>query len=491
MVSAPVVHYAVSILKRAANNTICTRCEPCTRPCIVCTFPQSIGYLLRKSYGPTFYDLQNRSKAFHQIQTNHGSRHLSLGLKSGGESAATEIAVISCTPFGSCHDSFLILFCYIVPFFHHSVTVLILAYATGIQTAGTGVDQVDNTVSISCMTFQLISGNTLYGFAVPACTNIGKHLSSVGQQVHEQHAKTIQYVVLCSQNKRLSCSVPVEGSIQHSLREVTVRFVVCPLSLTLETTADSVVSNSLFLAAFRQVRITLIQVLDDDSHLSQELPGFFLGLIRCFYEIRVLVEAFFAVLFYPCQSFLVLIFIIYMFIHTTKDLNLIYGLNAHAKIGLDELLIDDGSADTHGNGTDLQIGFALHGCSSNGSTTEAKQLLLNIIRNSHIVSFAYILTINTESRQTFLCMCSQYGSQVYSTRSLSSVHTPNSYDGIAVHIHCFCAIAPAWCNCKCNIYAFFAEFISTCSTFTYTSDCCISDNNFNRLTVGIFQIFFE
>jgi len=101
------------------------------------------------------------------------------------------------------------------------------------------------------------------------------------------------------------------------------------------------------------------------------------------------------------------------------------------------------------------------------------------------------MSIDTECRKTFLCMCSKYGSKVNCSWSFCSIEAPYSFDCLRIHIHCFCAIAPAWCNCKCNVNAFFTEFVSTCSTFTYTSDCCISNNNFNWLAVGISQIFLE
>ena len=44
------------------------------------------------------------------------------------------------------------------------------------------------------------------------------------------------------------------------------------------------------------------------------------------------------------NHFIDIIFIVDMLIHTTKDLNLIYGLNTHTKVGLDESLIHNQAA---------------------------------------------------------------------------------------------------------------------------------------------------
>ena len=94
-------------------------------------------------------------------------------------------------------------------------------------------------------------------------------------------------------------------------------------------------------------------------------------------------------------------------------------------------------------------------------------------------------SIDTECRKSFLCMCCKYRCKVYSTRSFCSVESPYSFDRLWIHIHCLSAVTPAWCNCKSDIYAFFTEFICTCSALANTSDGCISDYNFNRFTVGI------
>ena len=104
----------------------------------------------------------------------------------------------------------------------------------------------------------------------------------------------------------------------------------------------------------REVLVALHQVFDDNCHLNNELELFLFLFLRFLQFNRVLVESDVAFLFCPCKSFLILSLVINAFCHAADDLNLVNRLNAHAKIGLDEILIDDRSADAHCNGTDLQ-----------------------------------------------------------------------------------------------------------------------------------------
>ena len=77
VVSTPVVHNIVCTLE-CTVFAIASRNEPCAWPCVVCTFPKCIRYILRKLYSPSFCNLKNRSKSFYKVQTDHCSRHGSL-----------------------------------------------------------------------------------------------------------------------------------------------------------------------------------------------------------------------------------------------------------------------------------------------------------------------------------------------------------------------------------------------------------------------------
>ena len=220
--------------------------------------------------------------------------------------------------------------------------------------------------------FKVISCSFLNSLWAPVCTNISEDLSSVCKKFHEHHSKSVENVILCSEDIWLTSSVPVEGCVQHSFCKVTVWIEICPLSLSLETSCQSVVSDC-FLGECRiKVIAAVHQLFDDNCHFNYELKLLFFLLWGELQFFRVLVPTNLTGLFRPFESFLKFCVIVDAFCHTTDDFYLINGFNTHSKIGFDEIGINDRSADTHCNGTDLQIGFASHGSSCNCCTSESE-----------------------------------------------------------------------------------------------------------------------
>ena len=101
------------------------------------------------------------------------------------------------------------------------------------------------------------------------------------------------------------------------------------------------------------------------------------------------------------------------------------------------------------------------------------------------------MSVNTESRKPLLCMGCQNACQIYGTGTLCSVKTPYTLYGSGIHIHRFCAIAPAGCYCQSNIHAFLAEFVRTCRCLSHTSDGSVCDDNLYRLAIGITKVVFK
>ena len=334
-------------------------------------------------------------------------------------------------------------------------------------------------------TLEVISCSFLNCLWAPVCTNISENLSTSCKKFHEHHSKSVENVVLCSKDVWLTSSVPVERCIQNCLCEVSVRIEVCPLSLSLESSCQSVVSDCFLWEFLVKVFISVHKVFDDNCHLNNELELLLFLLWRSLKLFWVLIPTNLASLFCPFKSFLELSLIIDSLWHTTDDFHLVNRLYTHSKVRLDEIRIDDRSTDTHCNRSNLKVRCSSHGCCCNSCTSESEKFLFNVFRNCCVVSFLNVMSVNSECRKSLLCMCSKYRCKVYSSRSLCSVESPYSFDCLWIHIHCLSSVAPARCNCNCDIYAFSSELISTSSALTYTSDCCVSDNNFNRLTIWI------
>ena len=247
-----------------------------------------------------------------------------------------------------------------------------------------------------------------------------------------------------------------------------------------------------FLGELRiQVIAAVHQLFDDHCHLHYELKLLFLLLLAHLKLRRVLVKADGTGLFCPLQSLLKLFVVIDTLCHTTDNFNLIYRLHTHSQVFLDEFRADDGSADTHGNGTNLQVGFSSHACCCYCGAAEAEQFCLYVLRDGLVVSILYVMSVDTKCRKSLLCVGSQYGSQVYSARSLGSVQSPYALDGQRIGIHGLGTVAPAGSYGQGNVYACLAELVCACCCLTYTSDGSVCDNNLYRLAVGITDIFLK
>ena len=250
-------------------------------------------------------------------------------------------------------------------------------------------------------------------------------------------------------------------------------------------------SHHLLFSSLGQILVAVHQILDDAHHLDYKLPVLILLLSGLLDLFRILVKALNAVLLHPGQSFLVFLLIINAFRHTADDFHLVHGFHTHTKIILDKGRVNDGSADTHTDGTDLQVGFAPHGSNSNSRPSEAKQLFLHVLRNGGIVCFLYIMSVDTERRKPLLGMGSQYGGQIHCTGTLRAVEAPDTLDGIGIHVHCLCAVTPAGSNGKGNVHACLPELVRTCSGLSHPANGGVCNHNLHRLTVGVAQIFLK
>ena len=342
---------------------------------------------------------------------------------------------------------------------------------------------MNKSVRIFCMSFDIISRYAFHRVTAPVCTNVRENLSAVREQFHEQHAKPVQNVVLGRQNIRFSRTVPIEGSIQQCLREIAVRIEIRPLTLALESGCNRIVAYHLFFTAFRQILVAVHQVFDDNHHLNDKFPCLFFFFIGSLHEIRIFVISFLAFFLRPFKRLLIFGFVINFFRHAADNFHFIYGFHTHAQIFFYKRRVDNGTADSHCHGTNLQIGFSSHGCSRNSRAAEPQQFFSHIVGNGCIVHILNFMSVNTECRKSLLCMRSQYGSKIYRTRTLRSVKAPYSFNRHRVHIHRLRTIAPAGCYGQCDVNAFFSEFCGTGCRFSDTSDGRICNYDFHRFAV--------
>ena len=131
---------------------------------------------------------------------------------------------------------------------------------------------MNDTAVFFSLASKLVSGNSLCGFGLPVCADIGKNLCAVCEQSHKEHADTVEHIVFRSKCHRLACAFKVKGRIEECLGVVAVRPVVCPLSLTLEARAYSVVTDFFFFKGIGKLLVSADKISDDDIHLYSKFP---------------------------------------------------------------------------------------------------------------------------------------------------------------------------------------------------------------------------
>ena len=250
-------------------------------------------------------------------------------------------------------------------------------------------------------------------------------------------------------------------------------------------------SDGLLGEFLREILVAVHQILDDHRHLHHKFKLFLFFLVGVLKPLRILIEADLAGFFCPGQRLLVLCFVVNFLAHPADDLHLIHGLHPHTQVRLDEIGINDGTADSHCDGTDLQVGFSSHGSRSHSRTAEAQQFFSHILRNRCVVRLADVMAVNAESRQSLLRMGCQHRCQIYGARTLRSVEAPNGFDGLGIHVHGLRSIAPTGCHGQGDIHAFPTEFFRAGGRLSHPADGGVGDHNLHRFAIGIFQVFLK
>ena len=246
-----------------------------------------------------------------------------------------------------------------------------------------------------------------------------------------------------------------------------------------------------FFMSFAEFGIAIHEVFDDAHHFYGEFPVCILGLTRFLKLLGVLVKAFNGVFPGPFQSLFVFFLVVYAFGHAADYLNFVYAFHAHAKIFFYKLGRNDGTGDTHADGTDLQVALAPHCGDGNGGAAEPEQFFFYVFGNVGAGRVLNIPSVNTKRRQAFLGMGSKNAGKIHRTGSFGAVKAPNSFYGILLHVHSLAAVAPAGSNGQCNGYAFLFKLGGAGGGLADPAYRSIGNNYFYRFAVGISQIILK
>lgn len=123
-----------------------------------------------------------------------------------------------------------------------------------------------------------------------------------------------------------------------------------------------------------------------------------------------------------------------------------------------------------------QVSTATHGCGGETGAGETQELLFDIGRNGVVTRILHIAAIDTESRQAFLGVGGEHGSEVNRTWTLGAIESPNSFGCKRVGIHRLRPIAPARGDGERNAHILAAEFVGAGSGFADAADACIGNH---------------
>ena len=354
-----------------------------------------------------------------------------------------------------------------------------------IQRGRAGVTQVEQAGGRASL--GLPAGGLLDGLGTPVGAHIGEDLRRVGQQVAEQHRGTVERVVLGGHNGGLTDTGPVEVRVEDSLQDVAVREVVRPLALSLEAGGDGTVAARLFLEAqLGQARVAVHEVAGDERHLGDELPPI-LVLFGVLPLRRVPVLALLEVLADPPVRLLVLLGIVDAFFDATRELAHVDVLVAHAQVGAEEVGVDDGTGDTHGDGAHGQVGLALHLRDSQASGRVIEEAGTHVLGDRGIVSVLNVLAVDAEGGNADLGVASQGGGEVHGTGALGAVETPYGVRHRGVHVGRLGAVAPAGGDRHGQANVVRTELSGASLGLVDAADRRVSDDDLDRGTVRVAQ----
>ena len=489
VVGTPMVHDFVGASEVAF--AIAARSEPSAGPGVVGSLPEGVADFVRKMDAIAFDDLENRSKAFDDIETNHGHWHLGAGEIAGAISSAAEVTKVSIGPSGGVHALLDVFIRHLPPGLHDVVAILIGDFAAGIDALSTAVDEVEETIRFFGVAFDVITSDALDARARPIGTDIGEDGSAAIKEALEEHADGVKGVIFGSEGIGLSRSDPVEGAVEDCLREVAVRIEVGPLTLTLEATDNRVVAKGFFFAAFGEVFVPVEEIFDDAAHLDREFPVFFFLFGAALELFGVLVDARVAVLFHPSEGTLIFLVVIDAQGHAADDFNFVDAFNAKAEVFFHEVIVHERAADTHGGGANLEIALAAERSSRNSGAGEAEDLGFDVVRDAGIVFVLDFVAIDAESRKAFLSMSGKDGGEINRARTLGAIEAPNGFDGHRIHVHGLRAIAPARSDGQSDVDAFLFEVFGAGGAFRDAADGRRSDDNLNGRSIAVTDVFLK
>ena len=264
--------------------------------------------------------------------------------------------------------------------------------------------------------------------------------------------------------------------------------MVGPLTLALEAGCDGAVAASLFLEAqLGQTRVAVHEVAGDDRHLGDELPPV-LVLLGVLPLRRVPVLALLEVLADPLVGLLVLFGVVDALFDAAGELGHVDVLVAHAEVGAEEVGVDDGAGDTHGDGAHGQVGLTLHLRDGQAGGRVVEEAGAHVLGDGGVVSVLHVLAVDAEGGDADLGVAGQGGGEVHGAGALGAVEAPDGVRHRGVHVSGLGAVAPAGGDRQGQADVVRAELGGAGLGLVDAADRGVSDDDLDGAAVRVAQV---
>ena len=175
----------------------------------------------------------------------------------------------------------------------------------------------------------------------------------------------------------------------------------------------------------------------------------------------------------------------------SSDLGLVGGLGTQAEVLLDHVLIQDGAADAHAHGAQLQVAVAPGGLGGDGAADEPQQLRLHVVGNGVVADVLHVVPVDAEHGQALLRGGSQRGGQEHGARTLGAVEAPDGLDGVGIHVGDLGGVAPAGRHGQGDLNAFLFKLRLAGSRLGHAADGGVGNDDLDLFAVGIAEIVLD
>ena len=264
--------------------------------------------------------------------------------------------------------------------------------------------------------------------------------------------------------------------------------MVRPLALSLEAGGDGPVAARFLLEAqLGQARVAVHEVAGDERHLGDELPPV-LVLLGVLPLRRVPVLALLEVLADPLVRLLVLLGIVDTLFDATGELGHVDVLVAHAEVGAEEVGVDNGARDAHGDGAHGQVGLTLHLRDGQASGRVVEEAGAHVLGDGGVVSVLHVLAVDAEGGDADLGVAGQGGGEVHGAGALRAVEAPDGVRHRGVHVGGLGAVAPAGGDRQGQANVVRAELRGAGLGLVDAADRGVSDDDLDGAAVRVAQV---